>query len=103
MRRTETKEVVQGAGSGGEAIQCSAADCNARGKNRVTVECSVLLAMMGRNGRIPPACPVAPESVQVLPKIPATGCRKQFKHAKLPRVIWQSSGFAGTSCALSEC
>lgn len=88
----------------GDAIQCPAAACNARGSNRVIVECSVLMAMVDRNGRIPPACPVAPDSVQVLQKNPSNRLQKPIRtHAKLPRVIWQSSGFAGTSCVLSEC
>lgn len=61
VRRAGTEVVVQGAGRGGEAIQCPAAACNARGNNRVIVECSVLMAMEGRNGRIPPVCTVTPQ------------------------------------------
>lgn len=111
VRRAGTEVVVQGAGSTGEAIQCPAAACNARGNNRAIVECSVLMAMESKNGRIPPACPVAPDNVQVLQKNPSnrlgTNPSNRQKliqtHAKLPRVIWQSSGFAGTFCVLSEC
>lgn len=100
----ELKWLCSGGGSGGEAIQRPAAACNARGNNRVIVECSVLMAMVGRNGRIPPACPVVPDSVQALQKNPSNRLQKLIRmHAKLPRVIWQSSGFAGTFCVLSEC
>lgn len=50
------------------------------GETTVIEECSVLMAMVGRNGRIPPASLSLLTVSRCFKKIPATGFRNQFKH-----------------------
>lgn len=64
---------------------CCCLQCQGKQQSDCGVQCPD--GHGGRNGRNPPACPVAPDSVQVLQKTPSNQLQKLIQaHAKLLRV-----------------